>query len=67
MLDACLRVAALARSRDDVSGPHPELPGLAGLTNLHSERWGAEQVVDALVHETIHALIAKMGLADGLF
>ncbi len=63
MLDACLRVVVLARTPEHldmtVSGSHPELGGLAGPINLHSEKWGTEQVVDALVHEAIHALIAK--------
>lgn len=62
MLDAYLRVVTLARIPED-----PELPSLAGLTNLHSEKWGAERVMDARVHEAIHALIAKMEFADGLF
>ncbi|MCY4441295.1 MAG: HEXXH motif-containing putative peptide modification protein [Deltaproteobacteria bacterium] len=71
MVDACLRVVALVRMPKHpemtMSGSHPELCGLAGLTNLHSSRWTAVRVANALVHEAIHALVAKIELAEGLF
>ena len=46
---------------------HPNVRDLAGLANLHSKRWAAEQVVQGLVPEGSHFLIARMELADGLF
>ncbi len=71
MLDACLRVVSLARVPDDpnmtVSGSHPHLRGLAAFSNLHSLRWAPGQVVEALLHEAIHALVSKMEIADSLF
>ena len=71
MLDVCLRTVAVARapkhSQMGVSGSHPESPGLAGITNLHSGRWTDGQIMESLVHEGIHNLIAKLELASGMF
>ena len=71
MLDACLRVVSLGRVPADpnmtVSGSHPHLRGSAAFSNLHSLRWAPGQVVDALLHESIHCLISKMEISDNLF
>ena len=71
MLAACLRVVVVARVPEhphmDVSGSHPESPGLAGFTNLHSDRWTDEQIADTVLHEAIHNLVAKLELAGGMF
>ena len=71
MLDACLRVVAVARMPEHLESrlsiSRSDLRGLAGLANLHSEKWAAEEVVDALIHEGIHALLGKAALAEELF
>ena len=70
-LDKALRVVSLARTPENPemtrSCSHSELVGLVGFTNLHSQRWDIERVVDALVHEAIHSLIAKIAHEEGLF
>ncbi len=69
MLDACLRVIAVARTPRPVgtiSISRPILPGMAGLADLHSERWSTEGVADALVHEATHALIYRLAFSAPL-
>ena len=70
MLDACLKVVALVRcpAQPDVVGSVslPILPGMAGMTNLDSARCDIETVVNAPVHEAIHALVRKVTFSDAL-
>lgn len=71
MLDACVHVVALdwipARPDKGASASIWFLPGMAGLRNVHSKGCSPEWLMDALVHEGIHAFLYKVHLIEPLF
>ena len=71
MLDACIQVVVPVwtpeRSDWATSRSQRRHRGLAAFTNLHSDGWFPEKIVDALVHEGIHALLFKTSVTGRLF
>lgn len=71
MLDACVRVVVLDRVPAEPdrrrSFSARILPGMAVLQNVHSRVWSPEWLMDALLHEGIHALLYKVHMNEPLY
>ena len=71
MLDACVRVMVLDRvpAEPDRKGSSSarSLPGMARIKNVHSGRRSPECLMNALLHEGIHALLYKVHMKESLY
>lgn len=70
-VDALVQVISLIRAPQSVKGTqsfsNKPVIGRMGLANADSNRWSISKIADAIVHESIHALIYKIELTNSLY
>jgi hypothetical protein len=70
-VDALVQVLSLIRAPQSVKGTqsfsNKSVLGRMGLANADSNRWCISKISDAIVHESIHALIYKIELTNSLY
>ena len=70
-IDALVQVISLVRAPQSMKGTqsfsNKPVIGRMGLANADSDRWSINKIADAIVHETIHALIYKIELTNCLY
>jgi hypothetical protein len=70
-VDALVQVISLVRAPRSMKGTqsfsNKAVLGRMGLANADSNRWSVYKIADAIVHESIHALIYKIELTNCLY
>jgi hypothetical protein len=70
-VDALVQVISLIRAPRSVKGTqsfsNKPVIGRMGLANANSNRWSISKIADAIIHESIHALIYKLELTNSLY
>jgi HEXXH motif-containing protein len=70
-VDALVQVISLVRAPQSKKGTqsfsNKPVIGRMGIANADSDRWSISKIADAIVHETIHALIYKIELTNCLY
>jgi len=70
-VDALVQVISLVRAPKSLTGTqsfsNKPVIGRMGLANADSNRWTVSKITDAIVHESIHALIYKLELTNTLY